>query len=80
MPDFLLCHQHEPTECPVVFAAWSGFQSPLRHAEAVGACVSGDHRLWWSVSAASPHAALSLLPEYLVHRTECVPVSGVPIP
>ena len=30
MPAFLLHHEHEPRDCAVTFAAWLGFDSPLR--------------------------------------------------
>ena len=31
MPLFYLHHSHEPDECETAFAAWKGFESPLRH-------------------------------------------------
>ena len=36
MPRYLLHHHHEPNECGVVFAAFSGFESPLRHKGGAG--------------------------------------------
>ena len=35
MPLFVLVHHHEPDECRFAFAAWKGFDSPLRHQPAV---------------------------------------------
>jgi hypothetical protein len=36
----MLCHRHESSECPVAFAAWRGFASPLRQALAVDAALA----------------------------------------
>ena len=80
MPRFMLSHRHEPHECPVVFAAWRGFDSPLRHHPTVGSCAHGDHRLWWTVDAAGPADALAQLPEYLAVRTDVTAVAEVAIP
>ena len=35
VPSFLLHHQHEPHECATAFAAWKGFDSPLRNRSAL---------------------------------------------
>ena len=80
MPTFMLCHHHEPAECRFAFAAWKGIDSPLRHNLAISSCAKGGHRLWWTVEADTPDAALSQLPGYLADRTEIVEVSEVPIP
>ncbi len=80
MPSFLLCHRHAPDECRFAFAAWHGFDSPLRHLQALSSCPSGGHALWWVVPAADPGAALAQLPAYVRQRTEAIPVSEVPIP
>ena len=80
MPLFLLQHQHSPAECAAAFAAWLGFDSPLRGGAAASTCLEGGHALWWQVQAADRHAALALLPSYLAHRTHVIPVHDVVIP
>jgi hypothetical protein len=77
---FLLCHRHRPEECRVVFAAFKGFDSPLRHMTTFGTCRGGGHRLWWRVQAPAADAALAELPEYVSARTEAIEVAEVQIP
>jgi hypothetical protein len=80
MPRYLLLHHHEPNQCGVVFAAFSGFESPLRHRAALASCHSGGHSIWWAVDSASEENALALLPFFVAERTTVVPVSEVQIP
>jgi hypothetical protein len=80
MPVYLLHHEHEPRDCPVAFAAWLGFDSPLRHHPAPSSCLTGGHAVWWKVSAAGPAAALALLPDYVAERTTPVEVREIEIP
>jgi len=80
MPTYLLRHQHRPDECAVAYAAWKGFDSPLRHHHAVSSCVEGGHLIWWTVAAVSPDAALALLPPYVADRTQPIRVRAVLIP
>ena len=80
MPKFVLAHRHEPAECRIVFAAWSGFDSPLRRGQAIASCASGGHRIYWTVDAPSAELARALLPEYVAARTEVSEVSEVAIP
>ncbi len=80
MPFFLLHHRHEPAECAAAFAAWSGFDSPLRHAQAASTCLSGGHAIWWRVQADDRAAALALLPRYVARRTVPIEVRDVEIP
>jgi hypothetical protein len=80
MSRYLLHHQHEPHECGVVFAAFRGFRSPLRHEATLGSCRSGGHAIWWTVEATSEESALALLPFYVAERTRATPVSEVQIP
>jgi hypothetical protein len=80
MKDFLLQHQHEPGECEASFAAWHGFDSPLRGVPAPSTCLVGDHRVWWSVRARDQAAALTQLPAYVADRTHAVEVRPVEIP
>ena len=80
MPVFLLHHQHEPLECPAAFAAWTGFDSPLRRRPAASTCLTGGHALWWRVEATSPTSALALLPRFLADRTDPIEIREVQIP
>ena len=83
---FALRHRHSPRECAVAYAAWRGFESPLRHEPTLATCGSGsrddaaDHLLMWTVDAESEQAALALLPPWLAERTEAHGVVEVPIP
>jgi hypothetical protein len=80
MATYLLCHRHEAAECPVAFAAWTGFDSPLRHKPALSSCATCDHRLWFVVEARDDEAALGQLPQFLAVRSKAVKVSEVTIP
>ena len=80
MRTFLLHHQHDPADCAIAFAAWTGFHSPLRHSHAPSTCLSGGHALWWRVKAADAAAALALLPRYVAERTTPIEVRDVEIP
>jgi hypothetical protein len=80
MPLFLLHHQHEPHECAAAFAAWQGFDSPLRHGRAPSTCLVGGHGLWWRVEARNPREALALLPRFVAQRTNPIQIREVEIP
>jgi hypothetical protein len=80
MPRFLLHHRHEPGECGAVYAAWKGFDSPLRHVGALASCLQGGHAIWWEVEAGDGGGALALLPPYVATRTTALAVSEVEIP
>jgi hypothetical protein len=80
MSRYLLEHRHEPNDCGVVFAAFKGFQSPLRHRSTLALCRSGGHAIWWTVDAESAEAALKLLPYYVAERTKVSRVAEVRIP
>ena len=80
MPLFLLHHQHEPRECAAAFAAWTGFDSPLRRHAAASSCLTGGHAVWWRVQADDHDAALALLPRYVAERTTPIEVRDVEIP
>lgn len=83
---FVLSHRHAPKDCGVAFAAWRGFDSPLRHHSALASCPSdaaedgGDHLLIWTVDAESEAEAIALLPPWLATRTEVRVVGEVSIP
>ena len=80
MASYVLHHQHEADECEAAFAAWSGFDSPLRGREAASTCLAGGHTLAWRVQAESTVIALSLLPPYVRERTAVVAVRDILIP
>ena len=80
MSSYLLRHQHSARECEAVFAAWRGFDSPLRRQPAISTCLEGGHALWWRVEAPSRRAALDLLPPFVAHRTAAIAVRDVQIP
>ena len=80
MSCYLLHHSHAPAECGVVFAAFRGHESPLRHRATLGSCRSGGHAIWWTVQADSENDALALLPFYVAERTTATRVSEVDIP
>lgn len=80
MSCYLLHHRHEPNECGVVFAAFRGHQSPLRHRATLASCRSGGHAIWWTVQADSEDDALALLPFFIAERTSATRVSEVDIP
>ena len=80
MPIYLLHHEHSADECDAAFAAWTGFDSPLRHRPAASTCLAGGHALWWRVEAADGDSALGLLPRFLRRRTRVVSIRDVEIP
>ena len=80
MPLFVLSHSHEPDECGPAFAAWKGFDSPLRHRTTTASCVGGGHHAWWRVEAADEEAALAQLPPFVAQRTEVEAVREVRLP
>jgi hypothetical protein len=80
VPLFRLHHRHEADECPVAYAAWRGFESPLRRSSALSSCREGDHAIWWDVEASDGARALELLPPYVAVRTTALAVSEVQIP
>ena len=80
MPLFVLSHHHQPEECRFAFAAWKGFDSPLRHQPTVASCIEGTHHTWWQVQASDAAAALAQLPPYVAERTTVEPAHQVTIP
>jgi hypothetical protein len=80
MPIYLLQHEHDPDDCATAFAAWKGFDSPLRHRPAASTCLAGGHAVWWRVRAADPATALALLPSYVAARTVPLEVRVIDIP
>jgi hypothetical protein len=80
MSVFLLNHEHAPHECEPAFAAWQGFESPLRHGHVLSTCLSGGHRLFWLVEATDVREALSHLPRFVAERTVPTQVRRVELP
>lgn len=82
---FVLTHRHAPSQCGTAFAAWKGFDSPLRRHSALASCASppeddGEHLLIWTVEASGPDEALALLPAWLAKRADVRRVDEVAIP
>ena len=77
---YLLWHRHEPAECRFAYAAWHGFDSPLRHRSALSTCEQGGHETWWVVEAADGDVATAHLPFFVASRSTVRPVSLVQIP
>jgi hypothetical protein len=77
---FLIRHHHDPSECGVVFAAFKGHESPLRHRATLASCAFGDHTIWWAVDAVSEAEALGFLPFYVAQRSTATRVAEVDIP
>jgi hypothetical protein len=80
MPTFVLNHHHAPQECRSAFAAWHGFDSPLRRSLAAASCIRGEHRIFWTVEADGEDEALTLLPPFVAERTDVSEVAEVQIP
>lgn len=80
MSYFLLHNQHAAEDCGVVFAAFRGFASPLRHGEALASCRSGGHEVWWRVTAQDAAAALRQLPRYVAGRSTATRVDPIAVP
>jgi hypothetical protein len=80
VPHFLLHNRHTAGDCGVVFAAFRGFPSPLRHTPALATCRSGGHQVWWRTTAADEAAALRQLPRYVATATTATRVERVDTP
>jgi hypothetical protein len=80
MSRFLIHHRHEPHECGVVFTAFRGHESPLRHRATFASCGFGGHAIWWWVEAAGEREALALLPYFVAQRATVTMVGEVEIP
>jgi hypothetical protein len=80
VPHFVLVHRHEARECRIAYAAWSGFDSPLRNRPTLASCAEGGHNIYWLITAPDAGAALGQLPDWLAQRTEANEVREVGIP
>ena len=80
VPYFLLHNHHAADDCGVVFAAFRGFVSPLRHTEALASCRGGGHEVWWRVAAEDAAGALRQLPRYVASNSTATRVDPVAVP
>jgi hypothetical protein len=80
VPCFLIQHRHDPRECGVVYSAFKGYDSPLRHRATLASCAFGGHAIWWSVKARDAEEALGLLPFFVAERATATKVEEVEIP
>jgi hypothetical protein len=83
VPRYLLLHTHGRDDCSIAFAAWRGYESPLRHERAAASCsnsTSSEHRIWWELEATSGDQALAQLPPWVAERTEVNQIDEVTIP
>jgi hypothetical protein len=80
VPDFLLHNRHAADDCGVVFAAFRGFASPLRHTEALVSCRTGGHEIWWRAAAGDEAAALRQLPRYVATTSTATRVNAIAVP
>jgi hypothetical protein len=80
VPCFLIQHHHDPRECGVVYSAFKGHDSPLRHRATLASCAFGGHAIWWSVKARDEEEALGLLPFFVAERATATKVAEVEIP
>jgi hypothetical protein len=80
VPSFLLHNHHAAGDCGVVFAAFRGFASPLRHTEALASCRNGGHQIWWRVVAEDKAAALRQLPRYVAANSTATRVDSIAVP
>lgn len=92
MRTFVLIHKHNPAECAIAYAAWSGFDSPLRgrtvqstcarhqtHQTPAAAVHPSTHEIFWTANAEDATAALAQLPPYVRERTQAREVTEVTI-
>jgi hypothetical protein len=80
MGTYVLSNTHHDGECAATFAAWRGFESPLRRSAPASGCRWSDHRLWWEVEAESAEEALRQLPPFVADRTEVIRVIRADLP
>jgi hypothetical protein len=85
---FFLIHRHTPAECSISYAAWNGFDSPLRGRTVQSTCARhevGDparglgHEVFLSDRARDADSAMAQLPPYVRERTRAREVTEVMI-
>jgi hypothetical protein len=77
---YLLAHRHAARECAVVFAAFKGHDSPLRHLPVIATRASGGREIRWIADAPQAYGTLALLPFYVARRTTAIAVRELRIP
>jgi hypothetical protein len=80
MPSFMVQHRPQPEEWPSAYAAWKGFDSPLRGRRVPSSCRLGGHQIWWEIEAGDETDALGHLPGFVAERTIATRVNAVDIP
>ena len=64
----------------MVYSAFRGHDSPLRHRATLASCAFGGHAIWWSVTAGDEEEALQFLPFFVAARATATRVEEVEIP
>ena len=80
MSRYLLHHRHEPHECGVVFAAFKGHDSPLRHQPTLASCAPAGTRSGGPSMPQPRRKRSRCCPFYVAERTTATSVSEVEIP
>ena len=80
MAFFLLHSRHDEAECPAAYAAWRGFDSPLRRSAPYATCLWGGHEVWWRTEAEDEAAALRQLPPFVAERSRAMRVTRAQLP
>lgn len=80
MAFFLLHSRHDEAECPAAYAAWRGFDSPLRHTAPYASCLWGGHEVWWETEAEDERTALRQLPPFVAERARAIRVTKAQLP
>jgi hypothetical protein len=80
MAFFLLHSRHDEAECPAAYAAWRGFESPLRRSAPYATCLWGGHEVWWQTEAESESTALGQLPPFVAERAQAIRVTRAQLP
>lgn len=80
MAFFLIHSRHQEAECPATYAAWRGFESPLRRSAPYATCLWGGHEVWWETEAESQAAALRQLPTFVAERSRAIRVMKASLP
>jgi len=80
MPQFVIHHHHQAHDCGVVYAAFRGFDSPLRRQPTAASCPIGGHEVWWWTTAPDREGALAQLPPYVAASSTVTRVEQVDIP
>lgn len=80
MAFFLLHSRHQEAECPAAYAAWRGFESPLRRSVPYATCLWGGHEVWWETEAEDETTALRQLPPFVAERSRAIRVTRARLP